>query len=38
MACNKNKYRPVPKREDRKPISLGIRKYNNKGSISQIIK
>ena len=38
MACNKNKYRPIPRREDRKPISLGIRKYNNKGSISQIIK
>ena len=37
MACNKNKYRPVPVRSVT-PVSLGIRTYNNKGSISQIIK
>ena len=37
MACNKNKYRPVPTRSVA-PVSLGIRRYNNKGSISQIIK
>ena len=36
MACNKNKYRPVPERIT-KEINLGIRRYNNKGSISQII-
>jgi len=38
MACNKNKYRPVPLREKRANIDLGIKRYNNKGSISQIIK
>ena len=37
MACNKNKYRPVAVRNIT-PVSLGIRRYNNKGSISQIIK
>jgi len=36
MACNKNKYRPVPIR-NRKEINLGIRRYNNDGSMSQII-
>ena len=36
MACNKNKYRPVPVRV-KQDINLGIRRYNNKGSISQII-
>ena len=36
MACNKNKYRPVPERV-KQDINLGIRRYNNKGSISQII-
>ena len=36
MACNKNKYRPVPTRV-KQDINLGIRRYNNKGSISQII-
>ena len=36
MACNKNKYRPVPVRI-KKDINLGIRRYNNNGSISQII-
>jgi len=38
MACNKNKYRPVPERSKKLPISLGIKRYNNNGSISQIIK
>jgi hypothetical protein len=37
MACNKNKYRPVPIRQ-KKEINLGISRYNNEGSISQIIK
>ena len=36
MACNKNKYRPVPTRVVVKH-NLGIKKYNNKGDISQII-
>ena len=36
MACNKNKYRPVPTRV-KQDINLGIRRYNNKGSFSQII-
>jgi len=36
MACNKNKYAPVAKRVF-KPMSLGIRKYNNDGSTSKII-
>jgi len=37
MACNKNRYKPVPERGMKK-INLGITKYNNKGSLSQIIK
>ncbi len=37
MACNKNKYRPTPIKKQ-KDINLGIRRYNNEGSISQIIK
>ncbi len=36
MACNKNKYRPVPKRTI-KSIDLGIKRYNNKGYSSKII-
>jgi len=36
MACNKNKYAPSAKRVF-KPMSLGIRKYNNDGSTSKII-
>ena len=36
MACNKNKYRPSPKRELRS-TPLGIKKYNNKGASSKII-
>jgi hypothetical protein len=37
MACNKNRYRPVAKKEY-KPVVLGIKRYNNNGSISKIIK
>jgi len=35
MACNKHKYRPNAKRAVA-PISLGIKKYNNKGYSSKI--
>jgi len=37
MACNKNKYKPVPERT-KVNINFGIKKYNNDGSFSQIIK
>ena len=37
MACNKNRYAPVSRRK-REPIDLGIKKYNNKGLVSKIIK
>ncbi len=37
MACNKNRYAPV-NRIIRKPIDLGIKRYNNKGLVSKIIK
>jgi hypothetical protein len=37
MACNKNRYKPVPDLK-RQPIYLGIKRYDNKGSISKIIK
>ena len=36
MACNKNKYRPIPKRA-LVNYDLGIKKYDNKGDISKII-
>tara|TARA_B110000285_G_scaffold208476_1_gene248712 strand:- start:48 stop:1145 length:1098 start_codon:yes stop_codon:yes gene_type:complete len=36
MACNKNKYAPSAKRVF-KPMSLGIKKYNNDGFTSKII-
>ena len=36
MACNKHRYSPVNKRE-LKPVDLGIKKYNNKGTLSKII-
>ena len=36
MACNKNKYRPVPIVE-RKNYNLGIKKYTNTGLLSKII-
>jgi len=37
MACNRHNYRPVSNIKI-KPLSLGMKKYNNEGSISQIIK
>ncbi len=37
MACNKNNYAPINKSKVNK-VSLGLKKYNNEGSISQIIK
>ena len=36
MACNKNRYRPIPKRSMKK-INLGIKRYDNKGIISKLI-
>ena len=36
MACNKNKYRPIADRVNKK-IDFGIKKYNNKGIFSKII-
>ena len=36
MACNKHRYAPNVKRT-LKPVDLGIKKYNNKGSMSKII-
>ncbi len=35
MACNKNRYTPVAKRL-KKHVNLGIKKYNNEGSVSKI--
>jgi hypothetical protein len=37
MACNKNRYVPIAKQE-RKSIDLGIKRYNNSGNISKILK
>jgi len=37
MACNKNLYKPVADRTV-KNVNLGIKRYNNEGSFSQIIK
>ena len=37
MACNKNKYRPVPK-INKINYNLGIKRYNNEGTVSKIIK
>ncbi len=37
MACNKNRYAPISKRI-KTTINLGIKKYNNDGSTSKIIK
>ncbi len=37
MACNKNRYRPIPKREIIS-YNLGIKKYDNTGIASKIIK
>ena len=36
MACNKNRYTPVAKKQN-KPINLGIKRYDNTGYISKII-
>ena len=36
MACNKNKYRPIPNRSVKK-IDLGIKRYDNDGVISKLI-
>ena len=36
MACNKNKYRPIAK-TNRQVFDIGIKKYNNKGTLSKII-
>jgi len=37
MACNKNKYKPN-KDIVRTKVNLGFKRYDNKGSISKIIK
>jgi hypothetical protein len=37
MACNKNKYTPIQKREIM-TVPLGFKKYNNEGTTSKIIK
>ena len=36
MACNKNKYRPIPE-VVKQPVNLNFSKYNNKGGTSKII-
>jgi len=36
MACNKHRYTPVNKRK-LKPVDLGIKKYDNKGTVSKIL-
>jgi len=37
MACNKNRYRPIP-HSNSKPIRLDIKQYDNEGYISKIIR
>ena len=37
MACNRNLYKPVADRSTKK-LDLGIKRFNNKGSFSKIIK
>jgi hypothetical protein len=37
MACNKSRYAPV-NRIKREPVDIGIKKYDNKGLLSKIIK
>ena len=37
MACNKNMYRPNPEKKNQ-PITIGIKRYDNDGIISKIIK
>ena len=36
MACNRNKYKPIGERT-MKRLDLGLKRYNNKGSISKIL-
>ena len=36
MACNKHRYIPINKKE-LKPVDLGIKKYDNKGTLSKIL-
>ena len=36
MACNKHRYTPTVKKE-LKPVDLGIKKYDNKGTVSKIL-
>ena len=36
MACNKNRYRPTANRNIT-PVSLGFKRYDNKGYTSKII-
>ena len=36
MACNKNRYRPIPHKFN-KPVRMDFKKYDNKGLISKII-
>ena len=37
MACNKNRYRPTPLKNI-SPMKIGIKRYDNKGFTSKIIK
>jgi len=37
MACNKHMYTPVAPRQN-KPVNLGLKKFDNKGYSSKIIK
>jgi len=36
MACNKHRYSPVNKTK-LAPVNLGIKRYDNKGTVSKII-
>ena len=36
MACNKNRYRPIP-HKIKQPVKIKFTKYDNDGSISKII-
>ena len=37
MACNKNKYKPIPDRQTQVSYDLGIKRYDNSGLVSKII-
>ena len=37
MGCNKNRYKPIPTRE-LKSYDLGIKRYDNRGIVSKIMK